>query len=476
MVQRTRRIDAVAKLVIATCVDRGEMRLRGKTYFERNDNLAVDVVTVLDWLRTRLQYELKVNLKTETVSTSFTPLNDADTAVREEEEERNATEIVRSEKDYSTAMSLLCESSRNGYTRVRQSMLEEFKTVTPDALPSYHMLTKNRPKIVPLLLDKEEDIYDINFGIDVNATVQGAQNEESQPRRGTVVPETEEDAAVSEAQRDDNKIEGAKIAGGYREVALLLKKKKEKNETERLTDNNEKCLIIDSFDGAEHKKTDKKKISFISFSSQLTTKLRIESGTQTPGSSLDILTWQQLNASEKHSTVFPAIRQLYKDKHEMRESGEYENWAFEDMHDAKMSYCLTQHSLWNRRGKPYLLCSCARGEGVTQNRDSSFMCKWISHEEQVRLYERSERRWNRKRSDVGESYTSKKHMDWIDENNEGISHFGIHPTYLRRDCIKFDVFHMKCAITRSTISYEPTFILSQTMDFIEQFSVQMQKF
>ena len=110
MVQRTRRIDAVAKLVIATCVDRGEMRLRGKTYFERNDNLAVDVVTVLDWLRTRLQYELKVNLKTETVSTSFTPLNDADTAVREEEEERNATEIVRSEKDYSTAMSLLCES------------------------------------------------------------------------------------------------------------------------------------------------------------------------------------------------------------------------------------------------------------------------------------------------------------------------------------------------------------------------------
>jgi len=110
-----------------------------------------------------------------------------------------------------------------------------------------------------------------------------------------------------------------------------------KNATKRLTNNNEKILIIDSFDGAEHKKTEKKKISFISFSSQLTTKLWIESGTQTPGSSLDILTWQQLNASEKRSTVFPAIRQLYKDKHEMRESGEYDNWAFEDMHDAKMN-------------------------------------------------------------------------------------------------------------------------------------------
>ena len=35
---------------------------------------------------------------------------------------------------------------------------------------------------------------------------------------------------------------------------------------------------------------------------------------------------------------------------------------------------------------------------------------------------------------------------------------------------------MKCAITRSTISYVCTFVLSQTTEFIEQFSVHMQKF
>lgn len=35
---------------------------------------------------------------------------------------------------------------------------------------------------------------------------------------------------------------------------------------------------------------------------------------------------------------------------------------------------------------------------------------------------------------------------------------------------------MKCVITRSTISYVRTFVLSQTMDFIEQFSVHMQNF
>ena len=35
---------------------------------------------------------------------------------------------------------------------------------------------------------------------------------------------------------------------------------------------------------------------------------------------------------------------------------------------------------------------------------------------------------------------------------------------------------MNCAITRSTISYVRTFVLSQTTEFIEQFSVHMQKF
>ena len=45
-------------------------------------------------------------------------------------------------------------------------------------------------------------------------------------------------------------------------------------------------------------------------------------------------------------------------------------------------------------------------------------------------------------------HSKKKHMDWVDENNFGISHFGLHPDLLRRDNMRFDVFHCRSSITR----------------------------
>ena len=79
MVQYMRQIDTVAKLVIATCINRAEMELHGKTYFDRNNNFTIKVFTVSDWF-----------------DTVFTCLNVADTAARKEEEERYATELVQS--------------------------------------------------------------------------------------------------------------------------------------------------------------------------------------------------------------------------------------------------------------------------------------------------------------------------------------------------------------------------------------------
>ena len=72
----------------------------------------------------------------------------------------------------------------------------------------------------------------------------------------------------------------------------------------------------------------------------MVTKEKTESGTQSSGSSLNILTWQQLNASESRAAVFHAVRDLYEEKSEMRKKDEYKMWTFEELHDAKMSYCL----------------------------------------------------------------------------------------------------------------------------------------
>ena len=55
-------------------------------------------------------------------------------------------------------------------------------------------------------------------------------------------------------------------------------------------------------------------------------------------------------------------------------------------------------------------------------------------------------------------YSKKDHMDWVDQSNLGVSHFGIHPESLRPDLLRFDTFHMKCAITRNLINYTRMFI------------------
>ena len=61
-------------------------------------------------------------------------------------------------------------------------------------------------------------------------------------------------------------------------------------------------------------------------------------------------------------------------------------------------------------------------------------------------------------------------MDWIDENNFGISHFGTHPDKLRRDRIRLDLFHLSCAITRRLMEYLRKFIIKQSQEMKENFS------
>ena len=126
------------------------------------------------------------------------------------------------------------------------------------------------------------------------------------------------------------------------------------------------------------------------------------------------------------------------------------NISYYDLHDGKMLYLLTQHSLWNRKHHPFLLCTCMRGEGVINDNHT---CKLISDKDYLVRFKRSERRWNLKQKQVGiDKYTNANHLDWIDEKNVGVSHFGIHPTLLPLSNIRFDTFHMKCSITRKLMT------------------------
>ena len=64
----------------------------------------------------------------------------------------------------------------------------------------------------------------------------------------------------------------------------------------------------------------------------------------------------------------------------------------------------------------------------------------------------------------------KEHMDWIDNKNDDISYFGIHPKYLLPSRIQFDVFHLRCAVTRRLMVYMHKFFLCRPVSLIFYFS------
>ena len=125
----------------------------------------------------------------------------------------------------------------------------------------------------------------------------------------------------------------------------------------------------------------------------------INSGKVTCGSSLNILTWQQLNGTENYSNMMPAVKNYFFEKGELydnKKSIHYltnNNISYYDLHDGKILYLLTQHSLWNRKHHPFLWCTCMRGEGV---KNANHTCELISDQDYLAHYLRSERRCNLK--------------------------------------------------------------------------------
>ena len=173
---------------------------------------------------------------------------------------------------------------------------------------------------------------------------------------------------------------------------------------------------------------------------------------------------------EKAETLFPLLKDVYKSKYQLLTTDA--NRVYYDMHDSKMLYILTQHSLYNRKHHPFILCTCKRGDAV---RDPNYVCKLLPHEQHLTLWDRSKRRWQYKRTNLNanEKYDAKDHNDWIDEKNSGISHFGIHPDYLRNDHICFDVFHMTCAITKRLMCRLREFMLKQSCDVMDMFNTDI---
>ena len=97
------------------------------------------------------------------------------------------------------------------------------------------------------------------------------------------------------------------------------------------------------------------------------------------GSSLIILTCQQMLGDEKPQNIFQEIQEVFETKKEMRK----DDHLFYNLHDGKMMYNFTQHSLFNRKYNSFLLCTCNRGASVM---DSNHVYKMITYKEQIKKY------------------------------------------------------------------------------------------
>ena len=483
--------------IVGSCINRADLRYDGIHYLNHNKDLARHIVALLDRIKQKVQNLLHLNLnelEEEDDIDQFYFGEDLHNNITIKQEEEKVEE-KNDDHNLQSAYSLLGNLSRSGYERMQKELRNQFNISKKD-LPSYYKLTQNRPSIECFSIIQDQGgggnasthssspFETRSLDLDATSLAPPSLLPQIPPQPivtassfvgDTTINFSDAIEKIHASQRQLDQVDAAKIAGGYDDYMIIMAKKHQQK-NRKLFGN---VIVLDSYDGAEHKRTRKGKTGIVSFSSQMFSASTVEDGAS-PAKSLNILTWQQMVGDKKDTNVFPAVKKIYSVKERMREAGgvlpsyPLVKFHFYELHDGKMLYLLTQHSLFNRKHHPFLLCTCKRGEGV---RNQEHQCRFLSQDEQIRYWERSLQRWEDKRKRCAhQSYQYFDHMDWIDEHNCGVSHFGIHPRQLLQDNICFDVFHLRCSITRRVMKHLRQFMLRQTTELMGQFSDLLRTF
>ena len=477
--QRMERIDDIAKRIIAMCVESSELAVGGLDYLNGNLNLSHDVLNVVHGIKERLELKLKVDLNEIEFPDPCDYLAD-----EVEEDDRDGKDDDDQTKknliDNMVGSSIMMEASGRGYERIRRTLKAEKKV----ELPSVYKINKQLPlqvECIGITIDENCNVY--------RSSVK--KKEEKCKERNDLLfgltpkVKNEEEALLllsENAQKDGDdgrmKLVGAKlVAAGTFDTYVNLMIDKLKENSNRTYCDGDDLILLNSFDGAEAIKTKSKVTSIISFSSSISTSSMIQQKHVQAGSSLNILTWQQMIAKEELSTMIPALQSFLLSRKRyvsssfpLKKHPRSKLWCY-DLHDVKMLYLLTQHSQWNRKHHPFLLCSCKRNIGVLNN--ETHVCNFITDEEYMIAWERSLKRWEAKRKRLlpnDRRYDESHHRDWCDANNDGVTHFGVDPQSFPISSIRFDMFHLSAAITRRVMNYMRNLMLKQSSKLRKEFS------
>ena len=159
-------------------------------------------------------------------------------------------------------------------------------------------------------------------------------------------------------------------------------------------------LLLNCFDGAKLIKTEKELKGVISFLSQILFPSLVQKKAQHAGSLFNILAWMQLVGKEDLRVLQPSMQQYLTNHKEIFEGrmkptslSNIKVWIY-DMYDRKFLYLITQHSMWNRKNHPFLMCKCTRGNDKVKGfckcimqDDTPYLCRWNI----------SQRKWNMER-------------------------------------------------------------------------------
>ena len=159
--------------------------------------------------------------------------------------------LDESKKGHQIAISLLGETGMNGYTRIKKHI------DTALQLPSYYMVTKGRPKVLPFTLEvmKDIDLEESKMSIieteDINDTSDITNTVPTNITDGTEYLE----AVLRLCSQSNDILEGAKLDGNYSKYIAMMENKHKING--RLIDSQEQVVSLDSINGAEHIKSKK---------------------------------------------------------------------------------------------------------------------------------------------------------------------------------------------------------------------------
>ena len=133
--ERRRKFQNLVEKLVAVCVERNCLREDISLYVQEHIDLAIDITTVLDEVKVRTQKELMANFHNLRHNISPPPLDNNITP--------NNTECNKLK--FKVAIEILGEATQKGCNRMRTARIEQVQG-SKDNVPSYYILTKNRPE------------------------------------------------------------------------------------------------------------------------------------------------------------------------------------------------------------------------------------------------------------------------------------------------------------------------------------------